>query len=131
MNLKNLLLTFIIITAINNTSNLQAAVEPINNLKSFNEKVLKEEAVIVKFYYPGCGPCKRMKPIVEAIEKEYANKLKVFEVDATKASDVAEQFEVSSVPQLFFISNGVIRGKIVGATSAATIKSKIKAYLNI
>lgn len=131
MSLKKILLTFNAFIAINNVTNITAKVLEINELDNFNQQVLPENMAIIKFYAPWCGPCKKMKSIVEEIEREYSNKLKVFEVNVSKANYIPEEYEISSVPQLLFMSNGIIKGKMIGLTTTHNIKLKIKECFNI
>lgn len=127
MNFKNLILSFLIL----NSFNIKALVEEIDNLTYFKEKVLTESVAIVKFYTPWCGPCKRMKSVVESIERDYSKKLKVFEVDAGKHTSISSRYNISGVPVIVFLKDGVEVGRTVGALTAQALKNKIKEFLNI
>ena len=74
--------------------------------KGFNKEVLEAEGlVLVDFYADWCGPCQMMKPVLE--EFADANKdLKVLGVNIDENEDLAEEYEVSTIPCMVLFKNG-------------------------
>ena len=58
---------------------------------------------IVDFYATWCHPCKMMSPIVEQLAKKYAGKIDFYKVDIDKEQDVANAFDIQSIPTFFFV----------------------------
>jgi protein disulfide isomerase family A protein 3 len=75
--------------------------------KNFDEVVMKSEKdVLVEFYAPWCGHCKKLTPIFEELaEKMAAEDVAIVKMDAT-ANDVPPQFEVKGFPTLFWLPKG-------------------------
>lgn len=60
-------------------------------------------AAIVDFYADWCGPCRKVGPIMEKLAKEYDGRLTVYKVNVDQEKDLANVFQVRSIPMLLFI----------------------------
>jgi thioredoxin 1 len=69
--------------------------EPIMDL----QKTLSENSVVlVDFYATWCQPCRMMSPIIDAISTEYTGRVEVVKVDVDQYPNLANEFDVTSVP---------------------------------
>jgi thioredoxin 1 len=97
----------------------------INSAKEFDELVESGKNVLVDFYADWCGPCRKQAPIVEAIAEENPDvvvaKLNVDDVD-----DVAERFNIVSIPTLLIFKGGKLVKNFVGVTMKANILAALK-----
>ena len=75
--------------------------------KNFEELVTKSEKdVLVEFYAPWCGHCKKLTPIYDELgEKMAEENVEIVKMDAT-ANDVPPEFDVK-------VSQGCCNGKII------------------
>lgn len=75
--------------------------------KNFDELVTNSEKdVLIEFYAPWCGHCKKLTPIFEELGEKLAEEsVEIVKMDAT-ANDVPPQFEVKGFPTLFWIPKG-------------------------
>lgn len=69
--------------------------------------------VLVDFWAQWCGPCKMLSPIIDEIGKEVPG-LKIVKVDVDSESELATQYNVSSIPTVIIFENGKIKDTIVG-----------------
>jgi thioredoxin 1 len=69
----------------------------------------KEEAVVVAFTAPWCGPCRALKPKLAALADEWGFTLAV--VDASVEPELAALFGVRAVPTVLTIENELVRGR--------------------
>lgn len=86
--------------------------------------------VVVTFAASWCGPCNRMKPIMDEIEKDYFNAdspVKFVRVDITseEGSTLAQHFGVRTVP-FFGITE---KGNILSVQPSSTTKEKMESWI--
>lgn len=85
--------------------------------KDFKEKVdvgSKDKVIIVDFFATWCGPCKMLMPRIETVVGENEGKVNLAKVDIDEHTEIALDYDVSSVPVLVAIRNGKIQDRVVG-----------------
>ncbi len=98
---------------------------------NFKEEVLDASVpVLVDFWAPWCGPCRMLAPTVEQIAKEYAGKLKVVKVNTDDAPEVANQYQVMSIPTLILFKGGQPVAREVGLVPADRLRQLVDPHLN-
>lgn len=70
---------------------------------NFDEAVKANDALLVEFYAPWCGHCKRLAPeYAAAAQKLKGEPVRLAKVDATEARDLATRFGIQGFPTLKF-----------------------------
>ena len=85
------------------------------NRDTFAHFVMPKDLVLVEFYAPWCGHCKRLDPeYVKAakILKEKAPGVILAKVDASKESELAKEYMVQGFPTLTLFRKGVKQGDL-------------------
>ncbi len=104
--------------------------EIILNEENFEKEVLQSELpVMVDFWAVWCGPCKVLSPIVEELGRDYEGKLKVGKVNVDENNQLAQRYNVMSIPTLKFFKNGKLVGELIGAAPKATIEAQLKTIM--
>lgn len=96
----------------------------INKSNFVQEVINSEKTVLLDFWAPWCGPCRMVGPIVDEIAKERPD-IKVGKVNVDEHSELANQFNVMSIPTLVVMKNG----KIINQATGARPKNQILAML--
>ena len=92
--------------------------------QNFDEEV-KEGLVLVDLYATWCGPCKMLSPIVDEVSEEVKG-LKTLKVDVDESPEIAERYNVSSIPTLLILENGELKNMSVGYVPKQKILDLLK-----
>ena len=95
------------------------------NKSNFQEIKNSEKTVLIDFYADWCGPCRMVSPIVDQIATENPEFL-VGKVNVDEEPELAASFDVSSIPMLVVMKNGVVVNQAVGARPKEQILSMLK-----
>ena len=96
---------------------------------TFDAAVNAAPLAMVDFWATWCGPCKMIGPIVEKLAGEYDGKALVAKVDTDEEADLAEKFDVSTIPTLVFLKNGAEFDRKIGVTPEAALREVLDANL--
>lgn len=84
---------------------------------TFEEEVLKsEKTVVADFNADWCGPCKMLSPVLEEVSEELTN-VKFVSINVDDESDLAEDYDIVSIPCLIVFKNGEEADRSVGLIS--------------
>ena len=77
------------------------------------------------FYFTAdwCGPCKKVRPIVEDMNKD-GFFIQIIDVDIEK--ELVKNFEIASVPTFILFENE----KIINRISGAQTKNQLESFIN-
>ncbi len=96
-----------------------------------NWKYLGNKPVIIDFYADWCGYCRKIAPILENLAIEYAGKIIVYKVNTDEEKELAEKFNIRSLPTLLFIPLSGNPEMKEGALSKEGLKKNIDNILLI
>lgn len=93
---------------------------------NFEKEVLQsDKTVLVDFFANWCGPCKMLSPIVDEVAEEVSN-IKVCKVNIDEARDLANKYDIMSIPTLLVFKNGNVVNTSLGLISKQKILDLIK-----
>jgi len=99
----------------------------VQDQDDFQERVLKSTVpIIVDFHAKWCGPCKIIGPRLESLAKKNLDKFHLAKVDIDNVPELAEEFNVTAVPSVMGIKDGVVVASFVGVLD----DDKLKAFVN-
>jgi thioredoxin 1 len=97
---------------------------------SFEKIVLKsDKPVMVDFWAPWCGPCKAIAPTIDALEKEFGDKMTFVKVNVDDNPVSPGKYGVQAIPTLIFFKNGKIADQITGMVAKQKLEETIKNVL--
>ena len=85
------------------------------NKDNFEKEVMEANVpVLIDFWASWCGPCRMMSPVIEKIAEEMGDKLKVCKVNVDENHELAEKYEIMTIPAFIVIKNGAEAGRTIG-----------------
>ena len=82
--------------------------------ENFEQEVLKsDKPVILDFWAAWCGPCKMLSPVVDQLAEELEG-VKVGKINIDEQMELAEKYNVSSIPCVVAFKNGEEVNRSVG-----------------
>ncbi|HLR15312.1 MAG TPA: thioredoxin [Bacillota bacterium] len=81
--------------------------------QNFSEETA-EGLVLADFWAPWCGPCKMIAPVLEEIDGEMADKVKIVKLDVDENQETAGKYSVMSIPTLLLMKDGNVVDQVVG-----------------
>lgn len=100
-----------------NTSQFRGDVEESNGI------------VVVDFFATWCGPCKMLAPVFEELGNEMQNEAKFVKVDIDQSLEIAQQFNISTVPTMMIFKDGKPVESLVGFMPKEKLKDKVQSHL--
>lgn len=80
---------------------------------------------LLHFTADWCAPCKKMKPLIEEFAAENTD-IEYIQINVDVDFDVAEEYEVMSIPTLIAIDNNLLVGRFTGLADKAKIEQLFK-----
>ena len=93
------------------------------------QKNLTNKPIFIDFYGNWCAPCKMFKQVLDEVTPEYRDRITFYKVDIDEEIDLANIFQIKSIPHFVTISKdgGVSPGG--GAMNKETLKYFLEGLL--
>ncbi|WP_058270857.1 thioredoxin [Olsenella massiliensis] len=96
----------------------------------FDQLVVQaDKPVLVDFWASWCGPCRALGPVVEEVAEQMADKLAVYKCNVDDESELAQKFQIVSIPTLILFKGGKPVHVMVGNMPKADLIKEIEANI--
>ena len=98
--------------------------------ETFDAEVVKSSTpVLVDFWAEWCGPCTARAPGLKELSTELAGKVTIAKLDVDAHGDIAQRFNVMSIPTLLIFNNGEVQKRLVGAKGKGQLLQELAEFL--
>jgi thioredoxin 1 len=97
---------------------------------NFDAEVIKSTVpVVADFWAEWCGPCKMVAPILKELAREYKDKIKIAKIDVDAENELAQQFNIVSIPTILVFNKGKVVKQQIGALPRVALEKMIKEVI--
>lgn len=76
--------------------------------QQFEALLNSDKLVLIDFYADWCAPCKKMKPYLDEISKDMANKVLVIRINADNNQALCKELKIDALPVLQLYKNKIL-----------------------
>ena len=99
------------------------------NHAEFLEAIAGNKPVLVDYWAPWCGYCRRIAPAYEKIAQQYGEEVLIAKINIDEEPQLAQQQHIEVIPTLVLYQGGHARGFVVAPESKTHIESFLKENL--
>ena len=105
------------------------ATKTVTDASFADDVLLSDKPVIVDFWATWCGPCRMVAPILEEISEAHGDKITVAKLDIDANPQIAQDYQILSIPTMLVFQKGKPVKQIVGAKPKAALLAEFAEYL--
>ena len=99
------------------------------NEKEFNDSIREGKVMLVDYWAPWCGYCRRIGPAYEKVAEEQGSRLMVAKLNIDEAPLVAAAENIEVIPTLVLYRDGQAIASMVAPESKAAIDAFLRENL--
>ncbi|HXS35491.1 MAG TPA: thioredoxin [Flavipsychrobacter sp.] len=99
-------------------------------MSTFQQVIQSDKPVLVDFTATWCGPCQMMAPILHDVKSAMGDDVTIIKIDIDKSPQVAQHFQVMSVPTLMIFRKGELKWRQSGVMQAKQLQQVIQQFKN-
>ena len=96
------------------------------NTNQFNEMMKEDRFLLVDYWAPWCGYCRRIGPAYDKLAQEQGDKLVIAKINIDEEGALAVRERIEVIPTLVLYRNGLAVDSIVAPESKARIEQFLR-----
>jgi len=95
----------------------------------FDKLTSSSTPILIDYYAPWCGPCKKMEPILNNLSAEYAGKVQIVRINVDEAASVVKSQKIDNIPVVSTFKGGVEIKRVNGFLDETAMRAMIEELL--
>jgi len=95
----------------------------------FEKLISSGTPILIDYYAPWCGPCKKMEPILQALATEFAGKVEIVRINVDEAATLVKAQKIDNIPVVSTFKNGQEIKRVNGFQDETAMRSMIEELL--
>lgn len=99
------------------------------NRKDLEQYLEEGKAVLVEYWAPWCGYCRRIAPAMDLVAAQYGEQITVGKINIDEEPELARKEQIDVIPTLVLYIKGKAAGSVTAPDSKAAIETFIQSTL--
>ena len=104
-----------------------------NGVEELSEKqfddFVKKDLVLIDFFAEWCMPCVMMAPVIDELSHVFKGKIDFGKINVDDNQNLAQKFDVMSIPTLIVFKEGKEVQRITGALQQEQLEEKLNGFV--
>jgi thioredoxin 1 len=97
--------------------------------ENYEEVVRSQKVVLLLFWAPWSAPDRAIAPIIDAVSKDFAGKVKTGKINVDENPKLSRQFKIEGIPTIVVLKDGIEQERVVGLVPKKTISDLLDKQL--
>ena len=97
--------------------------------ETFSQVINSDTPTLVDFFAEWCGPCKMMAPVLKQTKDQVGDKASIIKIDIDRNPQVAQAYNIQSVPTLMIFKDGKVQFRQSGVMPANALLNELNKLM--
>ena len=99
--------------------------------ETFESEISSSTPTLVDFWAEWCGPCRMVAPVLEQIQAEQGDKLRIVKMNVDEEVNTPQRFHVQGIPTMILFKEGRMIERIVGFKPKPQTMAQLQPHLGV
>lgn len=95
-------------------------------LQQYQQLLVSDKLVLIDFYAPWCGPCKKMEPYLKKIAEDSKDEVVIIRIDVDLNNQLSNDLKITGIPVLKLYENEKLVWDQVGFVEENVVREQLK-----
>ena len=96
---------------------------------TFDDEIKGSTPTLVDFWAEWCGPCRMVAPVLEQIQAEQGDKLRIVKLNVDENQSTPGKFGITGIPTMILFKEGEMIDRFVGFMPKPQLLGRLRPHL--